>query len=127
MPLSLARLNGKTVVVTGTLNGNRIVVTELKLDTTGAVQETVNVEVRGPLCQDQNGAWKVLVNGTLYALDFGASKDLFRRAHRNRGKTVVIAGTLKDGTIAVRTMMFPKGERTPVADRPFPCQRGEVG
>jgi hypothetical protein len=110
LPLSIARLKGKAVVVSGTLNGNRIAVTELKPDNSSAAKQTVNVEVQGKLCQDLNGAWKVAVDGTLYTLDFGASKEFYRRASRNRGANVVIRGTLKDGEIAVRDMEFPGGE-----------------
>jgi hypothetical protein len=110
LPLSIARLEGKTVVVSGTLTGHRIVVTELKPDNSGAARQTVNVEAQGKLCQDQNGAWKVAVEGTLYTLEFGASKELSRRASRNRGANVVIRGTLKDGVITVRDMEFPSGE-----------------
>jgi hypothetical protein len=110
LPLSLARLEGTTVVVSGTLSGNRIVVTELKADNSGAASQIVNVEVQGKLCQDQNGAWKVAVEGTLYTLEFGAAKEFYRRASRNRGANVVIRGTLKDGVITVRDMRFPGGE-----------------
>jgi hypothetical protein len=125
MPLSLAQLRDRTVVVTGELNidegafplyRTRIVVTGLKADTSGAIRQTVNAKVRGRLCQDQNGAWKVAVGGTLYTLDFGSSKELYRRAGMNRGATVVIEGTLKDGVIQVRDMVFPAGEHVLVAE-----------
>jgi predicted RNA-binding protein with TRAM domain len=106
LPPSIARLNGQTVVVTGTLNGDRIAVTDLKPDASGAVQETVNVEVQGQLCQDHNGAWKVAVNGTLYTLDFGAVKEFYRRAQMElQGKKVVVKGTLKDGVIRVTCLL----------------------
>jgi hypothetical protein len=101
LPPSIARLNVQTVVVTGTLNGDRIAVTDLKPDTSGAVQETVHVEVTGQLCQDQNGAWKIEVTGTLYTLELGGCKQTHWLAQQNRGKKVLIKGTLKDGVITV--------------------------
>jgi hypothetical protein len=115
LPLSIARLEGKTVVASGTLTGNRIVVTQLQPDASGAAKQTVNVEVRGKLCQDQNGAWKVEVEGTLYTLEFGASKEFSRRAAKNRGANVVIRGALKDGVVTVRDMEFPGGETVVVS------------
>jgi hypothetical protein len=120
LPLLIALLKGKTVVVTGTLEGNRIVVTSLEPDASGAVQKTVNVvEVQGQLCQDQNGAWKVAVNGTLYTLDFGASKEFYRRAQMElQGKKVVVKGTLKDGVIRVTSL--ESAERIKPDDRPVP-------
>jgi hypothetical protein len=118
-PPSIARLNGQTVVVSGTLNGDRIAVTDLKPDASGAVQETVNVEVQGRLCQDQNGAWKIEVNGTLYTLDFGAVKEFYRRAQMElQGKKVVVKGTLKDGVIKVTSL--ESAERIKPDDRAEP-------
>jgi hypothetical protein len=105
MPLSLGRMEGTTVAVRGTLLKDRLIqVAELKPDTTGAVTQTVQVEVTGKLCRDGAGnTWKVEVNGTLYTLDLGAAKVWYRQAQQWQGLRVVVKGTLENGVVKVKS------------------------
>jgi hypothetical protein len=102
------KLKGKTVMVTGTLDGGVVRLTEMKADE-DHIQETTEVEVRGRLqsvllrCGPGSKAWSIVVDGKTYSLDF-ATPELRKLAETLDGKTAVITGDLKDDAVAVKTL-----------------------
>jgi hypothetical protein len=102
------RFEGKTVIVTGTLDGSVVGLSEIKADE-DYVKETTEVEVRGRLqsvplrCGPGSKAWNVVVDGKTYFLEF-ATPELRKLADSLDGKTAVITGTLQDTGIAVKTL-----------------------
>jgi hypothetical protein len=105
-----AKLKGKTVVLTGTLEKRRlfagqlwtfVIVSDLKADV-DYVRQSESVEIRGQLvfpplpdCVGYEGlSCLISVNGEAYWLDFGGNKKLAELARRLKGKSVVVEGTL---------------------------------
>jgi hypothetical protein len=116
---------GKTVIVTGTLDGTTVHVTDLKADDE-YVKETTEVEARGqlsaiwlellrPLIPEERlsqrperfppqlVAWNFFVDGKTYILTF-ATPELEGLARKLEGKAVVLTGELKNHTITVKTL-----------------------
>jgi hypothetical protein len=102
------KLAGKTVIVTGTLNGETVQVTGLKADE-DSVKQTTEVEVRGRLqavllrCGPGSKAWNVVVDGKTYFLGL-ADAQLRPTAETLDGKDVLITGVMNDDTITVKTL-----------------------
>jgi hypothetical protein len=102
------KLEGKAVIVTGTLDGGVVRLSEMKADE-DYVKWTTAVEVRGRLqsvplrCGPGSKAWSVVVDGKTYSLDF-ATPELQKLAEPLDGKTAVITGDLKNDVITVKTL-----------------------
>ena len=113
------RLIGKTVIVTGTLDGATVHVTGLKASDE-YVKETTEVEARGRLlgitmrcvkAPDPGHpdillplvAWNFVVDGKTYTLAF-ANPELEQFARTLDGKFVVLTGVLDKDTITVKTL-----------------------
>jgi hypothetical protein len=107
-------LCGRTVVVTGTLEGETVTVRTIQAIDSPSIKETVTVEVKGTLfceaiapaiypCPEHliSRTWTVRAEGKVYTLDFGGNKVLEGQARLLEGGTVVLRGTLKDGVITV--------------------------
>jgi hypothetical protein len=125
LPGKAEKLAGKTVIVTGTLDGTTVHVTDLKADDE-FVKETTEVEARGqlsalylelirPLIPEQRlterpesfppqlVAWNFVVDGQTYTLTF-ATPELESLAKKLDGKAVVLTGELKNNVITVKTL-----------------------
>jgi hypothetical protein len=119
--LEVARkLDGKSVIVTGTRVGETINVTGLKADE-AACRETVTVEIQGVLgrmfveedvwlmCYPPKYGgkvhlpvgWEITANGKTYTLAFGNNNELEQFAANLVNRPVLIKGILKDGVITV--------------------------
>jgi hypothetical protein len=116
------KLAGKTVIITGMLNGDTVQVTGLKADEE-YVKQTTEVEVRGqlqgirfePVIYKTGGpmidiyvpphyvAWNLVVDGKTYSVSF-PTPELARLAETLDGKAVVISGELKNDVITVKTL-----------------------
>jgi hypothetical protein len=102
------KLEGKPVIVTGTLDGALVRLTEMKADQ-DYVKETIEVEVRGRLqsvplrCGPGSKAWSVVVDSKTYSLDF-AAPELRKLADSLDGKTAIITGVFQDAVITVKTL-----------------------
>jgi len=102
------QLVGKTVIVTGTLDGTTVHVTGLKAGDE-YVKETTEVEARGQLnavllrCGPGSKAWNLVVDGKTYGIAF-ASSDLEKLAETLDGKDVVLNGVVDGTSIAVSTL-----------------------
>jgi hypothetical protein len=114
------KLDGKSVIVTGTRVGEVIHATAMKADE-GTYQETVTVELQGVLgrvfaeedvwllCYPPiyGGkirlpvGWEVTADGKTYTLAFGNNTGLERFAAKLVNRPVVVTGTLKDGVVTV--------------------------
>jgi hypothetical protein len=111
-----SKLDGRSVIVTGTRSGEVVHVTGLKADESDYAKEKVAVEIQGQLgCAWAKlgidgdpasisptlvRAW-ILVNGKSYDLVLGDNPDLIRLAAKLGGQAVMVTGTLKDGRILV--------------------------
>jgi hypothetical protein len=113
------QLAGKTVIVTGTLDGTTVHVTALKADDE-FVKETTEVEARGHLSATYLetfkagrfgnpdfvvpvAAWNFVVGGKTYNLAF-ATAELEQLARKLDDKAVVLTGDLDKDTITVKTL-----------------------
>jgi hypothetical protein len=109
------KLEGKTAIVTGTLDGALVRVTEMKADE-DYVKETTEVEVRGHLqliytifpnvgtnrVERDLAAVKIAVDGKTYKLNL--TPDLSKLAETLDGKAVVLTGVLDKDAITVKTL-----------------------
>jgi hypothetical protein len=109
------KLVGKTVIVTGNLDGSTVHVTGLKTNDE-YVKETTEVEVRGQLqffytlfpnigtnrIEKDLAGVNIVVDGKTYKLDL--TPELFKLAQTLDGKTVILTGILNKDTIAVKTL-----------------------
>jgi hypothetical protein len=109
------KLVGKTVIVSGTLDGSTVHVTGLKADDE-YVKETIEVEVRGQLqflytlfpnigtnrIEKDLAGVNIVVDGKTYKLDL--MPELLKLAQTLDGKVVVLTGILNKDTIAVKTL-----------------------
>jgi hypothetical protein len=102
------KLAGKTVILTGTLDGDTIRVGGLKADE-DYVKQTTEVEMRGRLqslptrCGPGSVAWTVVVDGTTHFLDI-TDAGLKGLAKTLNGKDVLITGATNGDFITVKTL-----------------------
>jgi hypothetical protein len=113
----VTKMNGQTVVVTGTLEGGTVHMTSLKEVEGDYVKRTEEVEVGGrlqgihfedPIPGTGGGrgpvvAWTVAVDGKTYSLALSGN-ELLQLADMYDGQSVVITGTLDKNTITVKTL-----------------------
>jgi hypothetical protein len=91
---------GRTVIVTGTLEGETIWVRSLKADG-DYIKKTVTLRIQGKLEANARLGYPgshcpiIAINGGTYVLDFG-SKELADQAQKLNGKNVVVTGTLSE-------------------------------
>jgi hypothetical protein len=110
-------LCGRTVAVTGTLEGETVTVRSIQAVDTPSVQQTVEIVVKGTLlcetvrpmidpCPEHkiSRTWKVRAEGKVYTLDFGGNKEVAKGARSLEGSVVVVRGTLKGTVITVTAL-----------------------
>jgi hypothetical protein len=112
------KLDGKTVIVNGTLDNGTVHVTGLKADEE-YVKQTTEVELRGRLkgvrlkfrdigFPEPNDvvdflAWNVTVGDKTYSLNF-ATPELEKLAEALDGQAILLTGELSNDTITVKTL-----------------------
>jgi hypothetical protein len=102
------KLAGKSVILTGKLDGETVHVTGLKADEE-CVKQTTEVELRGRLkavllrCGPGSKAWTVVVDGQEHFLDL-ADAQLLKTAETLEGKDVLITGVMSVYDIHVKTL-----------------------
>jgi hypothetical protein len=122
LSLKAGLLEGQTVVLEGTVEGDAVRVTSLKEAQGDAfVKETVDVEIKGRLqgmwlelarTTDLRNPerhppvviWTVTAEGQSFTLDFGTAADVRKLAETFDGRMVVLTGTLRDGNVIVKTL-----------------------
>jgi hypothetical protein len=94
------RLCGRMVIVTGTQEGDFIMVHSLEADNGDYVKKTVHVEMKGRFLFRADGLdilrpdSRLLVNDKTYVVDLGNNRDLWTAAAGLDGHTAIVTGTL---------------------------------
>jgi hypothetical protein len=92
------KLDGRTVLVKGTLRERVIAADSLDADEGDYVIEKTFVKVKGEITESRTGGpspdWQISANGRRYDLVFNPQPELLELAKQLRGRTVVLAGTL---------------------------------
>jgi len=96
------KLDGRTVLVKGTLQEQVIHTGSLEVDEGDYIIEKAFVRIKGKIAENllpsgPDGArlgWQISANGSLYELVFSRQPEVLELAKQLRGRTVVLAGTL---------------------------------
>jgi hypothetical protein len=95
------KLDGRTVLVKGTLQEQMIQAASLDVDEGDYIIEKVFVRIKGKIAEDLPSGpggpspdWQISANGSRYDLVFNRQPEVLELAKLLRGRTVVLAGTL---------------------------------
>jgi hypothetical protein len=104
------KLEGRTVILTGTRQGNIIQVRSLKADVGGILKKTVYVEMKGRFLLRADHAdillpdSRLVVSGHTYVVNLGNDRNLWNRAVALDGHTAIVTGTLNGDTITATSI-----------------------
>lgn len=100
------KLNGRLVIVSGTLDLDTVRVTEMVEPTDDALIQFARVTIEGTLECEQGDevVWRVRAGNVTYTLHISGTRPL-ERARALLGKKVVIKGSLNNGAVSLRDIV----------------------
>jgi hypothetical protein len=114
------QLEDHTVVVTGELQGQTVLVATLRGESQGFVRHLTRVKIKGKVAENidlgtlgsppARFLWEISVRGRKYQLDFGGNPQFLAMAQTFRGRTLVVTGELQETSLERLVPLTPAKE-----------------